>query len=416
MEKVIISNGHNKFILGPIASSLQKVSKLDAYISTAYPTIFLLKVIYFLKIQNISIVHRFIARQELIYDELVYSSWVSEIIFRFGSLLKKFKYLKKIGEIFDVIAMEIYSIKAVKALKLKNSKIYHFRSGFGQYSLRYAKSKNVLCICDHSIAHPFTIDYLINNGGKLPDPGTKLNISPMWRAVLRDIDQSDAVIVNSNFVKSTFLNQGWDENRIHVAYTGVDNEFLNAIPERSFKLANDENIKFVFAGEFGSRKGAEVLIKAFNSINNLDWTLEIIGSIDSKIRNEFPYFFQDKRVKLLGVIPRTDLAQKFTKSDVFVFPSLAEGSARVVFMAMACGCYIITTPNSGSIVEDKIHGDIINAGDALSLENAIRNLYKINMDKINLVGLANAKLIRENYTEDTYFKQVFSIYSKYSNL
>ena len=48
--------------------------------------------------------------------------------------------------------------------------------------------------------------------------------------------------------------------------------------------------------------------------------------------------------------------------------------------------------------------------------SVIRNLYKINMDKINLVGLANAKLIRENYTEDTYFKQVFSIYSKYSNL
>ena len=45
-----------------------------------------------------------------------------------------------------------------------------------------------------------------------------------------------------------------------------------------------------------------------------------------------------------------------SRAEVFVFPSLAEGSARVVAMAMAAGCYVITTPNSGSVVRDGAMG------------------------------------------------------------
>ena len=69
----------------------------------------------------------------------------------------------------------------------------------------------------------------------------------------------------------------------------------------------------------------------------------------------------------IGHLPWAELAERMSLADVFVFPSFAEGSARVVSMAMACGCCIITTPNSGSIVQEKIHGNVVAPGDANEL-------------------------------------------------
>ena len=45
-------------------------------------------------------------------------------------------------------------------------------------------------------------------------------------------------------------------------------------------------------------------------------------------------------------------------------PASVEGSARVVFEALAAGCYVITTPNAGSIVKDEVHGALVEPGSA----------------------------------------------------
>ena len=46
-----------------------------------------------------------------------------------------------------------------------------------------------------------------------------------------------------------------------------------------------------------------------------------------------------------------------------VHPSLIEGSAKVIYEAMAAGVVPIATINSGSIIEDKKNGLIVKAGD-----------------------------------------------------
>src|SRR5204863_8591121 len=59
------------------------------------------------------------------------------------------------------------------------------------------------------------------------------------------------------------------------------------------------------------------------------------------------------------------------------FPSLAEGSARVVTEAMALGCVVITTPNSGSIIQDPSNGIIVEAGDAEALAVAVQRIVEL---------------------------------------
>ena len=53
------------------------------------------------------------------------------------------------------------------------------------------------------------------------------------------------------------------------------------------------------------------------------------------------------------------------KADIFLFPSLVEGSAKVIFEAMASGCAVIT-PNSGSIVEHNKGGFVVKAGNLIN--------------------------------------------------
>ena len=118
-------------------------------------------------------------------------------------------------------------------------------------------------------------------------------------------------------------------------------------------------------------------------------------------------------VKKIGFLSRQQLAEHMSKADFFIFPSLAEGSARVIFMAMACGCFVITTPNSGSIVEDGLHGFVVPAGDVNSLERSIRATLKLDRQEIYRIGGANAGLIREDYRQRQYGKSILSLYEKF---
>ncbi|GAC1465250.1 MAG: hypothetical protein NVSMB9_04670 [Isosphaeraceae bacterium] len=63
-------------------------------------------------------------------------------------------------------------------------------------------------------------------------------------------------------------------------------------------------------------------------------------------------------------------------ADVFVFPSLFEGSAVVTYEALACGLPTIVTPNAGSIVRDGIEGFLIPPGNVEILAERMERIGK----------------------------------------
>ena len=50
-------------------------------------------------------------------------------------------------------------------------------------------------------------------------------------------------------------------------------------------------------------------------------------------------------------------------ADVFVFPSLFEGSAVVTYEALACGLPCVVTPEAGSVVRDGVEGLVVPSAD-----------------------------------------------------
>jgi glycosyltransferase involved in cell wall biosynthesis len=413
MKDIIISNGHSKFILGPVASEVDQACRLACFITAGYPTSKLKLFIKLLRLDRFGSIKRLIGRQESISENRIRPLWSSELLAQIASMLNQIPGLMGISVKVNILSMKLYGILSSRLLQnYPSAKIYHYRSGYGYRSAVVAKCLGMIAVCDHSIAHPDLLEFLIKNNGNFPKKNDKNVTTKFWFYINEDLNNADEVIVNSDFVKKTFIHMGCIPSKIHVVYTGIDDQFIDAIPRRSYIVKN-EPFKFIFAGELGLRKGAEFLIRAFEKINDQPWELEIIGNIEPIINKKYNIFLNDPRVKKIGFLSRQQLAEHMSKADVFIFPSLAEGSARVIFMAMACGCFVITTPNSGSIVEDGLHGFVVPAGDVNSLERSIRATLKLDRQEIYRIGGANAGLIREDYRQRQYGKSILSLYEKF---
>ena len=410
---VIISNGFNKFYLAVAAAEMNRRCVLTSFITGAYPKPYLVDLCSRVRTNRDSKLARLLNRREKIDDRLVMSLWIPEAVYTAGLYINRTARMSAFGHWVERMGFRLYgraSISTITRAAANGAKIYHYRAGFGHKSVQVAKTAGLITLCDHSIANPEALGYLVANEGRMPEKDDICTVGPLWSDINKDIKQADTVLVNSQFVKDTFINRGWNPQVIHVVYLGVEDRFLKEIPYKKEKDNNGTSFQLLFAGSFEKRKGAEVLLEALRLLKDKDWKLKIAGGISPDIKRRFHNDLMDVRISCLGCLSRGDLASEMVEADGFVFPSLAEGSARVVFEALACGCYVITTPNSGSIVENGVHGRLVPAGDAEALASAIRETMALPRERLRETGRNNAKEIRDRYLQSQYGDKLLELY------
>lgn len=139
--------------------------------------------------------------------------------------------------------------------------ILHLRSGAGAGGvIAAAHARGMKVIVDHSIAHPAFLEQALRDeyGGSGSEAWMTPD-DPFWGQVLDDCRQADLLLVNSDFVKSTFVDAGFDPARIAVSYLGVRRDFLHL--KRDYARGSGP-LQLLFTGQFGVRKGARHLIQA----------------------------------------------------------------------------------------------------------------------------------------------------------
>jgi glycosyltransferase involved in cell wall biosynthesis len=409
--KIVISAGSYKFHLSPLAVEIAKRGQLAVFITAGWPIGWQKWIAeLFPKSRGWQ---RFLDRYEPIPNPLVWSIPTCEIVLKFGDVFIR-KYSQKWQQKIHKFGFLIYANHASGLIKKTRPDIYHYRNCYGGKSVEIAKELGIVALCDHSIGHPICLDWMEKNSGAWPNievfDDIRKNTLPLYKKMEEDLSVANHVLVNSDFVKRTCIHAGMDPEKIHVAYLGIDNSFLEAISNSPKDISGCAENSLLYAGGWQRRKGVQTIVDALNSINK-EWTLDIAGGVEPEAMTlpGMQAFFIKNNVKHLGIIPRNKLASLMRRHRIFIFPSYCEGSARVIFEAMAAGCYIITTENSGSIVEDNIHGRLIEPGDFIGLRDAIEEAF-CNPQMVDEIRERNASLVLNEYTQTNYGNRVGEVY------
>jgi len=286
---------------------------------------------------------------------------------------------------------------------LKNADVLLVRSGAGQSgAIAKARKNGMAIVTDHSIAHPaFMHEALREEFARFGMAAGYDSRADLWKLVLRDCADADLLMVNSDFVKKTFVEQGYPAGKIRVSYLGVREEFFNL--KRDYRIEGP--VRLLFTGNFDIRKGVRVLLEAIRQCrrSGLDVRLELMGNLGngrSCLEPGDDLFFRHT-----AFAPITEVAKAFAGADLFVFPTFAEGSSRSGMEAAAGGLPIITTENCGLPLR---HGEsviYVPANDAGSLAEAIAHVSSDECLRQSL-GMNAMRTVTENYTWTQYGKQV----------
>lgn len=294
-----------------------------------------------------------------------------------------------------------------------NNTVFHVRSGVGHGgAIKLAKRLGMPVIVDHSIAHPAYMeshlrDEYVKNGEQF-NLGTS---SRFWRTVTEDCEWADILLVNSFFVRDTFIEQGYPTEKIKVVYLGTRPDFFGLRVVRAADR-RDRPIRLLFTGNFCFRKGAEYLLRAVRILceqSAIPFEMDVVGSYDKRMVEQFNA--SSLPVKFHGPIPQDDLKNFLSQSDIYVFPSLAEGCACSGMEAMAAGLCVVGTHESGFPIEDGVNGYIVPGKDAQAIADKILFLMN-NPSEIDRLGIAAAELIRTKYTWEQYAENVKRIYEE----
>ncbi len=98
-------------------------------------------------------------------------------------------------------------------------------------------------------------------------------------------------------------------------------------------------------------------------------------------------------VEPLGRVSHSEMPALMAAADVFVFPSLFEGSAVVTYEALACGLPSVVTPNAGSVVRDGIDGFVVGPRDVEALAATMERLGNDRELRARMASAARARAL-----------------------
>lgn len=186
----------------------------------------------------------------------------------------------------------------------------------------------------------------------------------------RQYEMADAITVPSNFAARSFVQEGIAQEKLRILPYGVRLDAFHPIaaPPR-------DEFQVIFIGQISLHKGIPYLLEAFSRVRYPHKRLRLIGSIMREMKpvlDKLPM----EQVEMPGPVPKKDLLEYLSRSHVLVLPSIDEGFGMVQGEAMACGCPVIATSNTGAenLFTDGTEGFIVPPRDSRALADRLQQL------------------------------------------
>lgn len=151
----------------------------------------------------------------------------------------------------------------------------------------------------------------------------------------------------------------------------------------------------LFVGRLNTEKGLLVLVDALRDVPDLEITLAgwPTGDFDAKLRARATERGVLERLHFAGPVPHgPDLFALYRAHDLFVLPSISEGTPRVIGEAMAFGLPVVSTTAGGipDLIQHGVTGLLAQPGDPASLAAALRQVQTDDALRTRIVTAAGA--------------------------
>ena len=300
-------------------------------------------------------------------------------------------------------------------LRLKNHRpvIFHVRSGAGQGgAIRIAHKHGIKVLVDHSALHPEQSE--VNLSDDCKRWGVPLPISPhagVWRNVMADCLNADIIMVNANHIRDSFVDRGYDPEKIKVVYLGVRDDFRDVNIERIASGCQNEIPHVLFTGNVSLLKGIEYLLGSLRVLRdrNIMVHYDVVGSISAP--KALLNMYKDFPVTFYGPVPNDDIKNFLAKSDIYLFPSLADGCAQSGMEALTAGLPVVATYQSGLPITDGETGCIVPMKDAEAIADKVEWLIN-HPEERQRIGQNASKMMKTRFTWEKYAENVKQIYKE----
>ncbi|HKY95761.1 MAG TPA: glycosyltransferase family 4 protein [Kiloniellales bacterium] len=195
----------------------------------------------------------------------------------------------------------------------------------------------------------------------------------------------------SDYVRQTLEAVGVAAERISVLPYGVDVERFR--PRSGERMPGP--VRLLFVGQLSQRKGLAYLLEALAGLPQGLVEATLVGPLSAPPAALAPYA---DRFRHLPAVPYQEVHRVFADADVFVYPSLHEGSALAIYEALAAGLPVVTTPNSGSVVEEGRQGFLVPAGSVAPLRERIGELAEDVALRRRMAEAARARALEFTWT------------------
>lgn len=219
---------------------------------------------------------------------------------------------------------------------------------------------------------------------------------------------------------------GIPKEKTHVIHLGVDDDFIEMVPEAAKKRLKDFQLPDRFVLYVGDINWNKNLMMLAETCVELHTPLVVVGkqAANSGIDRSHPWnselvAFQDfaqlhqDYIIRCGYVDRQDLVALYNCATCCVQPSVAEGFGLPVLEAMACGCTVLSS-NASSLPE--IGGSAVlyfNPFDQQDLREKLMYIFDVkNNQEINILRQA-AKTQAKQFTWQKTAEQTWEVYKKY---
>jgi len=202
--------------------------------------------------------------------------------------------------------------------------------------------------------------------------------SATWHYMHWFYGQLDTVFVNSEEYRQSWIDRGFDPEKLKIFPRGLDTElFTPARREPAFweKFeASNGQVRLLYVGRVSREKDLDVLANAYRRLRDEGLPVQLFvvghGPYSQALSETLP------DAVFTGYLTGVELATAYASADVFAFPSTTDTFGNVVIEAQASGVPVVVSDSGGpkELVEDNENGLITKSHDVDDFTRAVRAL------------------------------------------